>query len=64
MEGNCVNRCDLKIQKRKLLAILHSLLANEKIMGGYTGSLCELLFDELLVWLIQPKKFFNIFNIL
>ena len=44
--------------------ILQSLLANEKIMCGYTVSFCELLFGDLLVLLIQPKKFFNIFNIL
>ena len=64
MEGNCFDRRDLKNQKQKMLIILHFLLANEKIMCGYTGSFCELLFSDLLVLLIQPKKVFNIFNIL
>ena len=32
MEGNCVDRRDLKNWKQKMLIILHFLLANEKIM--------------------------------
>ena len=35
-------------------AIEQSFLANEKIICGYRGTLCELLFVNLLVLLIQP----------